>query len=227
MDGSVWDSIVAICILTAYLVQVSNFKYSLASSFCHQRCSKLPPWFSTFLPAISRVLNCLMQVLGILSWLWFFVRLHVERLYMVLGLLAPVSVGRMGITWGFELLELTICWYHGLTKLSSTSIWVILSISDIWPCLFWKKMCCYKALGCQKVWNSSCQIPSKFHWKNAFSCKHVHRLTNSYSSFMQEHHVTGLFQVLHTLWASAQREGQIFWSQKCQIWERITTWDCW
>jgi hypothetical protein len=24
---------------------------------------------------------------------------------MVLGLLAPVSVGRMGITWGFELLE--------------------------------------------------------------------------------------------------------------------------
>lgn len=52
---------------------------------------------------------------------------------MVLGLLAPVSVGRMGITWGFELLELTICWYHGLTKLPSTSIWVIVSISDIWP----------------------------------------------------------------------------------------------
>jgi hypothetical protein len=56
---------------------------------------------------------------------------------MVLGFLAPVSVGRMGITLGgFELLELTICWYHGLTKLPSTSIWVILSISDIWPCLF-------------------------------------------------------------------------------------------
>jgi hypothetical protein len=37
---------------------------------------------------------------------------------MVLGLLAPVSVERMGITWGFELLELTMVSWTNKTSIN-------------------------------------------------------------------------------------------------------------
>ncbi len=131
MDGSVWDSIVALCLLTAYLVQVSTFKYSLASSFWLQRSSTLPPWFSTFLPAISRVLNLHNASFGdsfltlILRKIACGVSLHGA------GVTGP-SICRkdgnhMGV-WTFRVDNLLVSWTN---KTSITSIWV--SISDIWP----------------------------------------------------------------------------------------------
>ncbi len=76
-------------------------------------------------------------------------------------------------------------------------------------------MCCYKALGCQKGWNSSCQIPSKFHWKNAFSCSQINQFLQFFHARTSCHRTVS--SSAYTLGASAQREGQIFRSEKCQI----------